>query len=126
MLPRFLGLVHAGRRTPWAGIVFTTVIAFGLIWFADLGALGGTTSLLLLCVFTVVNIAVLVLRTDRVEHRHFRAPTAIPVIGAVVCAFLASPFSGRATADYRIAGILLVVGVALWLVTHFSRRRARP
>jgi APA family basic amino acid/polyamine antiporter len=122
VLPSPLGLVHPGRRTPWVGILFTTLIAFGLIWFADLAALGGTTALLLLCVFTVVNIAVLVLRKDRVEHRHFRAPTVIPVIGAVACAYLASPLSGRATADYRIAGILLVVGVALWAITYATNR----
>ena len=125
VVPKILGRVHPGRRTPWVGIVFTTVIAFGLIWFADLTALGGTTSLLLLCVFTVVNVAVLVLRRDRVEHKHFHAPTAIPVIGAVTCAFLASPLSGRDAADYRVAGVLLVIGVLLWFVTWGADRYAR-
>jgi amino acid transporter len=114
--------VHRTRRTPWVGILFTTAIAFGLIWFADLAALGGTTSLLLLCVFTVVNIAVLVLRKDPVEHKHFKAPTVIPVIGALICAFLASPLSGRAAADYRVAGVLLVVGVILWLITFLFNK----
>ena len=33
------------------------------------------TVLLLLLVFTVVNIAVLVLRRDPVDHDHFRVPT---------------------------------------------------
>ncbi|MEU4221818.1 APC family permease [Actinoplanes sp. NPDC026623] len=124
VLPRFLGRVHPVRRTPWAGIVFTTLVAFGLIWFADLTALGGTTALLLLCVFTVVNVAVLVLRRDRVEHRHFRAPTAIPVVGAAACAYLAGPMSGRAAADYRVAGVLLAVGVLLWALTCATRRFA--
>jgi amino acid transporter len=118
VVPRVLGRVHRGRRTPWVGIVFTTLVAFGLIFFADLTALGGTTALLLLVVFTVVNVAVLVLRRDPVEHAHFRAPTAIPVIGAVACAYLASPLSGRAGADYRVAGVLLVVGAVLWAVTR--------
>ena len=122
VLPRFLGKVHAQRRTPWAGILFTTAIAFALIWFADLEALGGTTSLLLLCVFTVVNIAVLVLRKDPVEHDHFHAPTVIPVLGAICCAYLASPFSGRAGADYRIAAVLMVIGVVLWGVTSGVQR----
>ena len=122
VLPRFLGKVHRRRRTPWAGILFTTAIAFGLIFFADLAALGGTTSLLLLCVFTVVNVAVLVLRKDPVDHAHFRAPTALPVIGAVACAYLASPLSGRASADYRIAAVLTVIGVGLWVVTFAVQR----
>ncbi|XVU30189.1 APC family permease [Actinoplanes sp. CA-054009] len=125
VLPRILGRVHRTRRTPWVGILFTTAVAFGLIWFADLAALGGTTSLLLLCVFTVVNIAVLVLRRDRVDHEHFKAPTVIPVIGAITCAYLASPLSGRAGADYRVAGILLVIGVVLWLITWLYNRHVR-
>jgi hypothetical protein len=28
VLPRFLGKVHPAARTPWAGILFTTAIAF--------------------------------------------------------------------------------------------------
>jgi basic amino acid/polyamine antiporter, APA family len=122
VLPGALGRVHRTRRTPWVAILFTTALAFGLIWFADLAALGGTTSLLLLCVFTVVNIAVLVLRRDRVGHKHFRAPTVVPVVGAVLCAFLASPLSGRDPADYKIAGVLLVIGVALWAITWVLNR----
>ena len=41
--------------------------------------LGGTTALLLLCVFTVVNIALLVLRRQPVDHEHFRTPTFLPL-----------------------------------------------
>ncbi|GLY06782.1 MULTISPECIES: APC family permease [Actinoplanes] len=122
VLPAAFGRVHAGRRTPWVGILFTTVVAFGLIGYADLTALGGTTALLLLVVFTVVNVAVLVLRRDPVSHRHFRTPTVIPVIGAVSCAFLASPWSGRDGADYRVAGILLLIGGILWAITYAANR----
>ncbi|MEV6348247.1 APC family permease [Actinoplanes sp. NPDC051851] len=125
VLPRFLGRIHPVRRTPWAGILLTTLIAFGLIRFADLAALGGTTALLLLCVFTVVNVAVLVLRRDPVPHEHFRAPTPIPVLGALSCAFLASPFSGRDSADYRVAGALLSIEVVLWAFTYAADRARR-
>ncbi len=128
VLPQALGRVLPERRTPWVAIIFTTLLAFGLIWFADLTALGGTTSLLLLCVFTVVNIAVLVLRRDQVDHDHFRTPTALPVLGALLCAFLASPLSGRDPDDYQVAGVLLVVGIGLWAVTWVLNRalHARP
>jgi amino acid transporter len=122
VLPRILGRVHRTRRTPYAGIIFTTLVAFGLIWFADLAALGGTTALLLLCVFAVVNVAVLVLRRSPVEHTHFRAPTVIPVAGAIACLYLASPLSGRAADDYKVAGVLLVIGVVLWAVTYTTNR----
>src|SRR3546814_10053338 len=70
VLPPIFGRVHRRRRTPWTAIVFTSLLAFGLITFVGaVPALGGTTALLLLGVFTVVNIAVLVLRGDKVDHR---------------------------------------------------------
>ncbi|MFG1813823.1 APC family permease [Kribbella sp. NPDC049174] len=117
VLPGPLGRVLQKRRTPWVAILFTTLLAFFLIGYADLAALGGTTALLLLCVFAIVNVAVLVLRRDRMEHKHFRAPTALPVLGAVLCVYLASPLSGRASADYKIAGWLMLIGVGLWALT---------
>lgn len=122
VLPRPLGKVHRGRRTPYVAIIFTTLIAFGLIWFADLTTLGGTTAFLLLCVFTIVNVAVLILRKDKVDHRHFRSPTVVSVLGAVLCLYLASPLSGRDSNDYVVGGILLVIGVVLWALTWFVNR----
>jgi amino acid transporter len=123
-LPLALGKVGE-RRTPWVAIMFTTALTVGLIAFADLRSLGGTTSLLLLVVFTVCNAAVLVLRRDKVEHKHFRAPTFAPVLGVVVCAFLASPLSQRDSQDYVVAGWLMAAGVALWLLHWVFTRLAR-
>jgi basic amino acid/polyamine antiporter, APA family len=118
VLPPILGRVHRNRRTPYIAIAFTSLLAFGLVTFVGaVPALGGTTALLLLGVFTIVNIAVLVLRKDRVDHEHFRSPTILPVLGAISCAFLVGPWTGRAPVQYAIAGILLAIGVVLWFVT---------
>ncbi|MGH8647346.1 MAG: APC family permease [Gammaproteobacteria bacterium] len=123
VLPSVLGKVHATRRTPYVAIGFTTLLAFGLITFVgEVPALGGTTALLLLCVFTVVNIAVLVLQRDRVDHRHFRTPTWLPILGALSCAFLAGPWTGRNPVQYEIAGVLFGIGIVLWLVTVLANR----
>ena len=130
VLPAFLSSVHPTRRTPWASIVLTTVIALGLITYVSLDTegsvvalLGGTTSLLLLAVFTVVNGTVLVLRRDTVEHKHFNAGRVLPVIGALACAYLVLPWSsGRPIEQYQIAGVLLAVGVLLFALTWVVRR----
>jgi len=130
VVPSFLGRVHAARRTPWASIVVTTVIAVGLISYVSLDTegsvvalLGGTTSLLLLAVFAVVNSVVLVLRRDRVEHKHFNAGPVLPVVGALACAYLVLPWSsGRPVEQYEIAGVLLAIGVLLWAITWAVRR----
>jgi APA family basic amino acid/polyamine antiporter len=124
VLPPFLSRVHQRRRTPTTAILFTTALAFGLITFVGaVPALGGTTALLLLMVFTVVNVAVLVLRKDRVDADHFRTPTVLPVVGALACAFLATPWAGRPAEQYRIAGVLLAIGVVLWGVTVLVNKR---
>jgi amino acid transporter len=117
--------VHAGRRTPYIAIGFTTLLACALITFVgEVPALGGTTALLLICVFTVVNVAVLILRRDVVEHKHFRTPTVLPVFGAMSCAFLAGPWTGRDPVQYKVAGVLLLVGIALWFVTVWINRKS--
>ncbi len=123
VVPPILARVHPERRTPWVSIIFTTLLSVFLItFFGNVAALGGTTALLLLSVFTVVNVAVLVLRKDTVDHEHFRAPTAVPVLGALFCAYLVGPWTGRDPVQYRVAGVLLAIGIVLWAATWLYNR----
>ena len=124
IIPRPFGAVHPRRRTPWVAIVFSSAIAYLLVLSSDIGLLGGTTSLLLLGVFTIVNVAVLVLRRRPVAHRHFRAPTWAPILGVLLCGYLATPLSGRPPQQFLIAAILLALGVTLWLVNLAVVRRS--
>ena len=131
VLPGFLRGVLHGRRTPWAGIAFSTLLAFALVITVrfvlaeeTIGALGGTTALLLLAVFGLVNISVLVLRKDTVDVRHFRTPTVLPVIGAITSFALVSPLA-QPTQNYVIAGGLLAIGLLLYLVTWFYNAAVR-
>jgi Amino acid transporters len=126
VLPSAFGKVHSDRRTPYIAIGFTSLLAVVLILFAGgVPELGGTTALLLLCVFTIVNIAVLMLRKDQVGHKHFKTPTIMPVLGALSCAFLAGPWAGRDPVQYVIGACLLGLGVVLWLATvRFMRTAA--
>jgi amino acid transporter len=136
VLPPFLSKVAPKRRTPWAAVLFTSALAAGLITYVSLdpegsivALLGGTTSLLLLTVFAIVNVTVLVLRRQPVDHRHFRTPVALPIVGAITCLYLVFPWtSGRESGQYSIALGLLGIGVVLWaierLYTWTRRRRA--
>jgi APA family basic amino acid/polyamine antiporter len=131
VLPPVLGSVHPTRRTPWVAIVFTTAIAFGLIFYVTafanssaISLLGGTTSLLLLAVFAMVNVAVLVLRRDVQEAGgHFKTPTALPVIGCLVSLYLVTPLSGRPAQQYVLALILVGIGILLFLLTMAINRQ---
>ncbi len=59
-------------------IIFTSLVAAGLILEANLEALARTTVALLLIVFTIVNATVLWLRRDPVDHDHFQVPSVDP------------------------------------------------
>jgi APA family basic amino acid/polyamine antiporter len=131
IVPRVLGRVHERRRTPWVAIAFTVAVAFTLVSTGDLSGLADTTVLLLLLVFACVNVSVLVLRRQPSDDRRaddgrrtFRAPTWAPVLGAVASLVLASPLTGRDGAEYLRAGILLAIGVVLYLVNRLLVRRS--
>lgn len=124
ILPPAFGRVLRGRRTPWVSILFTSGLAALLITFvAQVSQLGGTTALLLLAVFTLTNVAVLVLRKDKVEHEHFRTPTWIPVVAGLCTFYLVGPWTGRPLEQFQIALILLAVGAVLGVLTFVVNRR---
>jgi amino acid transporter len=122
LLPAVFAKVLPGRGTPWVAIVVTTGVAMALTATGSIATLAETVVLLLLVVFLSTNIAVLVLRGDRVEHDHFRAWTVLPVLAAVSCVVLMS----RQTAQVWVrGGIIVAVGVVLYGVTVLARRKRR-
>ena len=118
IVPRAFGRVHPSRRTPYVAIAFTAALALVLVTLGDLESLADTTVLLLLFVFICVNVAVLVLRRDPVEHEHFHAPSAIPVIGAAACTALIVQKAVTETETFLYAGGLIVLGIVLWLINR--------
>ena len=135
VLPAVFGKVLPGRRSPWVAILFTTLLACGLLFVVSVvlpdgvvGALGGTTALLLLAVFAIVNIAVLVLRKDANGYgdgSHFRTPTILPWLGAATSLLLVGPWARMdALIQYQIAGALLGIGILLWAF-EWSYNRSR-
>lgn len=130
VIPGILGKVLPERRTPWTSIIFTTVLGMVLILIVNnfmgkgtASALGGTTALLLLAVFTVVNIAAIILRRDKSQedHDYFHAPKVLPYLGTITCAYLLGPWA-QDPIEYQIAVILIALGVLLWLLNFLYGR----
>ncbi len=122
LLPAVLGRVLPNRRTPWVAIAVTTAVAMGLSLVGDLTTLASTVVLLLLFVFLSTNTAVLVLRRDRVEAEHFRAPTVLPVLGIASCLLLLWQQEARV---WGFAAVLLVGGAVLFALTRLADHRSR-
>ena len=121
LLPAALGSVLSKRRTPWVAIIATTAVAIALTLTGTLATLAETVVLLLLFVFLSTNVAVLVLRRDRVAEAHFRVPTWVPVLAVVSCLIL---LSQQGLDTWLRAGALVLVGVLLYGCTRLATRPA--
>src|SRR4051794_24148844 len=91
----------------------------GLVTTGGVSDLANTTVVLLMLVFIVVNVAVLILRRDRVDHDHFTAPTVIPILAIVTIIVL---LVQQETAIFLRAGILVLVGLALYALNYLAKR----
>jgi amino acid transporter len=122
VVPRPFAKVLPVRRTPWFAIAFTTAVAAVLVATGDLGSLADTTVALLVVVFGIVNVCVLVLRRDPVDHEHFVVPSFVPVIGVGISLALLTQIEAD---TYGRAALLIALGVALWVVNWLVLRRRR-
>jgi APA family basic amino acid/polyamine antiporter len=86
LVPRGLGKVHPHRRTPHLAILVLAAIVLLLALWGNISQLASATSMLLLCVFVVVNAALLVLQRKPGEERGaFEVPAFVPAGGILVC-----------------------------------------
>ena len=127
VLPRIFSTVHRGRRTPWVAILFTSLVALLLLVTVGrnsdaIDTLASTTVVLLLSAFVVVNVSVLVLRRDPVEHEHFTTPTVLPILGIIVSASLLIYTAIGDIQIFALAALLLGLGVILYVINIFAKR----
>lgn len=122
LLPKVLTRVLPQRRTPWVAIIVTTALSLILALTGTIDVLAGTMVLLLLVVFISVNAAVLVLRKDEVEQRHFRVPAILPIAGVLSCVLLMTQVEW---AVWRLGLPFLAIAAVLAGVAAWKRRTAQ-
>jgi amino acid transporter len=141
IVPRIFSRTHHSRRTPWVAIIVTTIIAVALmitVGEEGVATLAGATVSFLLAVFSMVCLCGLVLRRDRVEHEHYQAPTLLLGVGIVAnLALLAyvvyEDVAALAKGDLEtlesttvVCGLLIVVGLVLFVVNAATQRKLDP
>jgi amino acid transporter len=123
LLPAVLGTVHPVRKSPHIAVFVLFGIVSLLILSGSVKQLAESTVLLLLIVFTVVNISLVVLKRRPSEPcGGFEPPMLVPVFGALVCAILIivrvqSAITGADKAQQTaplIAGAILLISVVLY------------
>ncbi len=129
LMPALLGSIHPVRRTPHLAIALLFLIVTGLILSGGVKQLAESTVLLLLMVFSVVNISLVVLKLRPGEPKGgFEVPVLVPVLGALVCLVLigvrvASSWNGEGG---HVAPLVSLGIVAAGLVLYFATRPANP
>lgn len=115
ILPEMLGRVHGTRRTPHVAIALMLAAVIALQFAGDITQLASATVLMLLLVFTAVNIALAILqrRDGRVDGA-FEVPAVVPVLGAIVCLGM---MAGQAmqedmTGPLIAAGLIALIGAS--------------
>lgn len=119
LLPPFLSRILPGRRTPWVAILVTSLLSVLLAVIGSIEVLASTLVLLLLVVFISVNAAVMMLRKDRVDHRHYRVPTVLPVLGIASCVLLVTQIEWE---TWRLGLPMLAAGAVLAAIAHVKVR----
>ena len=95
-------------------------VTMAMSFIGDVGTLADTTVLLLVLVFISANISVLVLKKDKVEHPHFKAPRIVSILALIASVVLLTQQSAQ---TWIISGCYVVVGSVLFLIARQARRR---
>lgn len=123
LLPKMFSTVHPKYQTPY-GSTWLVGIICGLIGgFIPLDTLAELTNIGTLAAFTLVSIAVLVLRKKQPDlKRAFRVPfvPVVPILAVLFCVFLMSQLKWQTWAAFLI---WLVIG--LFVYFGYSRSRSK-
>ena len=136
VVPDAFGRLHAGRRSPWVGLLFSAAVVIALLVVGTLvtesgakldlvGRLATVTVLFLLFIYGLVIVTALKLRGQDEDERAFRANTGLLVVGLVGnAAILAWTVYDDPTSLLWCAG-LLAVGLVLFVVEQLTGTRDR-
>ena len=123
LLPAPLGKVHRTRRTPHVAILTLLVVVVCLVLIAQedaISILASATSLLLLSCFSIVNVALIVLKYRPGEPKgSFEVPVVVPALGVLINVLLIATRIGDVRKNWKapaIAGGLIVFIAILYLI----------
>ncbi|MGZ4160993.1 MAG: amino acid permease [Neobacillus sp.] len=91
LLPKGLASVHKKYRTPYSNTWLTGFVAAGIAGFVDLTTLAHLVNMGTLAAFTLISIAIIILRKKHPELKStFRVPfvPVLPAISALFCIYL--------------------------------------
>ena len=136
VVPGVFAKVHATRRSPWVGLLFSGAVVAALLIVGNVVKAGGgldlvntlalVTVVFLLAIYALVIVTCLKLRGRDEDERTFRANTPLLVLGLLGnLAILGFSIYDDPSSLIWCAG-LLAVGVVLFLIERSFGTRNRP
>ena len=128
LLPSALGKLHAARKTPHLAILVLFAIVCALILSGGVKPLAEATVLLLLMVFTLVNVSLVILKRRPSEPSDgFDVPLPVPILGALVCALLIGVRIQAAFTDPKPgSAVAPLIALAIFAVSFVLYRLMKP
>jgi APA family basic amino acid/polyamine antiporter len=127
-MPAVFARVLPRQKTPWVAALGLFAVSCLFLPLGGVKILASVSSLGVLLVFAIVQLAVIRLRYLRPDvDRPFRVPLSlgrmpvIPVLGVVICAALMTRYDARV---YGVMGAALAAGIFLYLLHNKWRRKA--
>jgi APA family basic amino acid/polyamine antiporter len=120
LLPQTFSKVMPGRRTPWVAILVVGLVTMGMSFVGDVGDLADVTVQLLLLVFVSANISVLVLKKDKVGHKHVTVPRIVPILALAATAVLLTQQDAH---TWIVTGGYVLIGTAIFVIARVHAKR---
>ncbi|MGM0749898.1 MAG: amino acid permease [Bacillota bacterium] len=123
LLPALFAKVHPTFKTPFQNTWLTGIVAAGIAGFINLGTLAHLVNMGTLAAFTVISIAVIVLRKKHPDvTASFRVPfvPVVPIISAGLCLYLASSLPGVTWLSFVI---WIAVGAVVYIL--YSKKHSQ-
>ncbi|CAH0344582.1 amino acid permease [Bacillus sp. CECT 9360] len=122
LLPKKMATVHKKYKTPFFNTWLTGFVAAGIAGFVDLTTLAHLVNMGTLAAFTLISIAIIVLRKKHPEIKAtFRVPfvPVLPAISALLCIYLSLSLPGMTWVAFVI---WLAFGFMVYMV--YSRKHS--
>ncbi|MCY8138160.1 amino acid permease [Bacillus inaquosorum] len=119
LLPGLFAKVHPSFKTPFRNTWLTGIVAAGIAGFINLGTLAHLVNMGTLAAFTVISIAIIVLRKKHPEIKaSFRVPfvPVVPIISAGICLWFMYSLPG-------VTWLSFVIWIAVGTLVYFLYSR---
>ncbi len=129
LLPRWMGKVSSRYGTPYISVIITTAFMISLILLLSIADLVKVASTMMLILFVLVNLAVLIMRTSKLQNYRplYRSPLFpwVQIAGVIIYSALIGKLIAMLGVAPLITTFAFLIATVLWYLFYVSPRSNR-